>query len=190
MSTWSQGVWLRAKAAQFSGVLQRRKRDVQRLPGALALQIATAWLIAATAGCASEVPRPAHTAHAWSDFQEVNSPPPVPRPEEVGEAPTDEAVWVDGYWVSRGGIWTWRDGGWVHAPAGSRLAEWKIVYDRRGRMLYAPSSWRDVHGQVMDPPAFLDEKHQKRQQRRAKRRAKRREKRLRQRELMNPTSAP
>lgn len=42
----------------------------------------------------------------------------------------------------------------------------------------------------MDPPAFLDEKHQKRQLRRAKRRAKRREKRLRQRELMQPTSAP
>ncbi|MCA9626948.1 MAG: hypothetical protein KC766_04760 [Myxococcales bacterium] len=150
----------------------------------LAARFASLCLAVATLGCSSELPRPALTAHAWSEFKEVESPPPVPRPEQISEAPEESAVWVDGSWVSRGGIWIWREGGWVIPPAGSRLAVWKIVYERSGRILYAPSTWRDARGQVMEAPAFLDEKHQKRRQRRAKRRERRREKRLRQRELM------
>lgn len=144
-------------------------------------RIASLCLCAALVACGSaDVPRPPLTAHAWSEFKEVDSPPPVPHPERIEEPPTESAVWVDGYWVSRGGIWIWRDGGWVNPPAGARIALWKVVYDRSGRIMYAPSTWRDAQGKAMDAPVFLDARHQKRRERRERRR----QQRLRQRELM------
>jgi len=46
----------------------------------------------------------------------VDAPPPPPRHVHVEARPG--YVWVDGYWVSRGAHWAWRDGHWERGRPG------------------------------------------------------------------------
>lgn len=64
----------------------------------------------------------------------VDAPPPPPRPVYV--QPRAGFLWVDGYWVSRGGRWAWRDGYWVRSRPGHGYVQ--------GRWIKASGRWHWV----------------------------------------------
>jgi hypothetical protein len=106
------------------------------------------------AGCAASQPTPELGTHPRSDFTIVDYPPPAALVEVVPEAPSPEAVWVDGQWRWRGRYWVWRRGGWVN-PRGLVYAPPELRYRKNGRMLYSESTWRDAAGRRVDDPPFL-----------------------------------
>lgn len=81
--------------------------------------------------------------------------PPVPLPELVGEPPSSDASWVDGSWHWRSGAWLWEPGGWLEVPRGVKISLWKIGYLPDGRYVYAPTSWYAADGQLIAPPKYL-----------------------------------
>lgn len=109
----------------------------------------------AVMGCGISVQEPPRTQHRAADFEEVPYPPPAALAELVPPAPNDDAVWVDGEWEFRGSFYGWRRGGWVLAPRGARYAPWRIVFQRDGRLLFAPGAWYDEHGRRIEPPPVI-----------------------------------
>lgn len=68
----------------------------------------------------------------------VDAPPPPPHVVQVDTRPG--MVWVDGWWVSSGGRWVWRDGYWVRARPGHIYVQGNWVH-RAGRWHWVEPRW-------------------------------------------------
>src|ERR1019366_3656594 len=80
--------------------------------------------------------------------------PPPARVEIVPARPTTLAVWVDGEWIWRRGRWAWLTGRWVMAPAGAVFSPWVSERGAAGRLWFAPGTWRDARGAIIDLPSL------------------------------------
>jgi hypothetical protein len=104
------------------------------------------------------VPRPDHVQIKAEDYVAVPFEPRTP-PVEILPAKPEHAghvVWADGGWEWAEDRYRWQAGAWVAPPAGAKRARWVIV--RRpedGQLFFAPSSWRDASGRVIDAPEPL-----------------------------------
>ncbi len=65
------------------------------------------------------------------------------------------AVWVDGEWTLRRGRWAWKLGRWLVPPPGARFAPWAFVRATDGTPTFAPGTFVDVSGKVIDEPPPL-----------------------------------
>lgn len=102
--------------------------------------------------CAPSLRHPPYVGQPSAALEAVDRPPPPARVEIVPARPSPEAVWIDGEWLWRRGRWAWLPGRWVLAPAGTSFAPWAFVRGADGKLWYAPGSWRDANGAVVDPP--------------------------------------
>jgi hypothetical protein len=71
----------------------------------------------------------------------VSGPPPQPvREVPPPPAPSQQAVWVAGYWHWTGLQYTWIPGHWERAPPG---ASWRAPHYsiREGTYFYEPGGW-------------------------------------------------
>lgn len=71
----------------------------------------------------------------------VSGPPPAPVREDRPAAPSNNAVWVAGYWHWTGMQYAWIPGHWDAPPPG---ATWSApVYSiRDGKYVYETGGWR------------------------------------------------
>lgn len=102
--------------------------------------------------CGRSVPHPTYAPQATSALKQVDMPPPPGRVESVPPAPPG-AVWVDGEWAWRRSRWAWSPGRWVVAPPGSTFAPWAFTRAPDGSLWYAPGTWHDAKGAVLEAPA-------------------------------------
>ena len=109
----------------------------------------------ALSACGGSLPEPELGRHRPTDFSEVPYPPPAALVETVPPRPDDRAVWVDGYWEFAQDSYVWRRGGWMHAPAGARMAPWAARYTPDGRLLFAKTIWFDARGEPLPDPEAL-----------------------------------
>jgi hypothetical protein len=101
--------------------------------------------------CSSSLPTPPVAQHPASAFVEVPYPPPAALAEtRVKQPKQTEVVWIDGDWTFRGSAFAWQRGGWVVAPKGARYARSRVVYERDGRVRFAPATWYDASGEALD----------------------------------------
>lgn len=114
-----------------------------------------AWLVAATGCGVTTLPSPPFAPHPTSALAEVPFPPPPARVEKVPPSPSARAAWIDGEWTFRGRKWMWIRGRWVEPPVGARYSPWAIVRDKEGTLWEARGTWRDAHGEEIDPPKPL-----------------------------------
>lgn len=71
----------------------------------------------------------------------------------VPDAPSAEAVWIDGEWTWRGNRWAWKRGRWVVAPRGAHFSPWTGTRDEDGVFFFAEGRWRDASGgDLPEPP--------------------------------------
>lgn len=68
----------------------------------------------------------------------VDAPPPPPRYVQAEARPGH--VWVQGYWVHRGGDWHWNDGHYVEARPGYRYVSGQWI-KRAGRWHWVEGRW-------------------------------------------------
>ena len=108
----------------------------------------------ALAACGARLPTPPYAPQLTSALAQVPYPPPPARVETVPPQPRADAVWIDGSWEWRR-RWVWRVGGWVVAPRGAAYAPWVAVRGADGTLFFAPATWRDAHGNEIDPPPVL-----------------------------------
>jgi hypothetical protein len=106
---------------------------------------------AATAGCTRSLSQPKYSAQPTSALTVVDVPPPPGRVEAIPDAPAG-AVWVDGEWTWRRARWAWSPGRWVVAPSGATFSPWAFVRGPDGTLWYAPGTWRDAKGAVLEAP--------------------------------------
>jgi hypothetical protein len=117
----------------------------------------TLVLVVCSWSCSERLPvPPAGPPHPANDYVDVPYPPPPARAEIVPQAPKRGAVWVDGQWSWQLNRWLWRAGGWVFVPPGATFAPWDVYVDPDGRVRYAPATWRDAKGNVIDAPPVLE----------------------------------
>lgn len=131
-------------------------RNVVRRP-ALVLGI----LATVAVGCGSSLPQPVTAPHPESAWMEVPYPPPPAHVEEVPPRPRDDAIWTDGSWLWEGNRWAWDPGGWVVLARGERLCPWETRRTPRGKLEFAPSTWRDASGKELEPPRKIAEAAQR-----------------------------
>jgi hypothetical protein len=105
--------------------------------------------------CVDSLPHPPYVANATSMLAPIASGPPPGRVEVVPPRPADADAWVDGEWILRHARWYWLLGRWVKVPAGARYSPWVVVRATDGTLFYAPSSWRDAHGELEAAPPPL-----------------------------------
>ena len=72
----------------------------------------------------------------------ASTPPPPVRVEVRGYAPGPGFVWIDGYWVSRGGSYSWAPGRWDRPPRGRSTWATGHWENRHGRYYYRDGHWR------------------------------------------------
>ena len=72
----------------------------------------------------------------------ASAPPPPPRIERYGPAPSPYHVWINGYWGYAGSRYGWTPGYWARPPR--RNARWEEGrWDRDGRgYRYRKGYWR------------------------------------------------
>jgi len=116
----------------------------------IALLVTLGWALAC-----SSLPTPAAATHPDGAFVEVPYPPPAALVEVVTKRPDKESVWVDGNWVWRGRYYVWRRGGWLHAPAGAKYADWQAHLADDGRLLFASGAWYDAEQRAVTAPRVL-----------------------------------
>jgi hypothetical protein len=107
------------------------------IPAAL---IALAALIAApTPAAPRQAPRPP-ASPVPGVRMDTGGPPPAPLADPRGEAPSADAVWIDGYWQWSADKWSWVRGEWTVPPC-------------RPACTWVPARWTsDAHGQVFHEP--------------------------------------
>ncbi|HWA74055.1 MAG TPA: hypothetical protein VG937_17050 [Polyangiaceae bacterium] len=89
--------------------------------------------------------------HPKSAYSEVPYPPPAALAETVTPRPSQSgAVWVEGGWEFRGKTYSWQRGGWTLPPANARFARSDVSYPLDGRVLFAPGTWYDDKGNILD----------------------------------------
>ena len=94
---------------------------------------------------------------AASDYVPVPFSPRAPPVEFVPPKPAPDAVWVDGSWEWYGRRYGWRFGSWVVPPSNTRHARWVVVRRREdGQLFFAPSTWKDTSGKLIEDPAFVN----------------------------------
>ena len=68
------------------------------------------------------------------------APPPL-RTEKHGNAPFQNAVWIDGHWAWSDGHYVWQGGRWEHVHAGARAWQ-QGAWSRKGDSWYwTPGKW-------------------------------------------------
>jgi hypothetical protein len=72
----------------------------------------------------------------------VSGMPPEPLYEQMGVAPGDGYVWIDGYWHWNGVEWVWVGGRWEEQQDGYVYVEPYYNYVD-GAYVYTPGYWRD-----------------------------------------------
>ena len=106
--------------------------------------------------CGAMLPHPRYVQQPSDALQVVGVAPPPARVENVPPQPKERgAVWIDGEWTWRRGRWAWTLGRWVVPPAGAGYAPWAFQRAADGTLYFAPGSWRDTGGQVIDRPPQL-----------------------------------
>jgi len=93
--------------------------------------------------CAPTTPTPALASHSLDNPITVPYPPPTPRVEELGERPSETAVWVDGQWRFTGGGYAWSPGAWVEPRPGWAYAPPTLVRLRNGELVYYEGQWKE-----------------------------------------------
>jgi len=89
------------------------------------------------------------------DYIAVPFSPRAPPVEFVPPSPSKGAVWVDGTWEWTTDRYVWRFGAWMIPPSGARRSRWVVV--RRaddGQLFFAPSTWKDANGKLIDDRSF------------------------------------
>jgi hypothetical protein len=113
-------------------------------------------VVSACAACsAATLPSPPYTPQPTSALAEVPYPPPPGRVEMVPARPSTNATWIDGEWTWRGKKWLWIKGRWVTPPTGAKYSPWALVRSSDGTLWEARGTWRDAHGEELDPPKPL-----------------------------------
>ncbi len=59
---------------------------------------------------------PVATAHAQVSFGIHIGEPPAPRAYRVAPRPSNEYIWVEGYWYPQGSRYQWHQGYWTRPP--------------------------------------------------------------------------
>lgn len=100
--------------------------------------------LAVLAGCPPLLPTPETTHHRGDTFVRVPYPPPAAQVELVPPQPSEDAVWVDGFyrWTGRDYIWT--PGDWVVPEAGLKYAPPMAVRLDDGSLVYYEGKWRRI----------------------------------------------
>src|SRR4051794_18863505 len=80
---------------------------------------------------------PAAAANAQVTFGIHIGEPPAPRPYRVAPQPTQDSLWVEGYWYPEGSRYRWHDGYWTRPPYEG--AYWVEPYHAGDR--YYPGRW-------------------------------------------------
>jgi len=112
-------------------------------------------LAAASLSCAPHLPGPPSVPQPSAAFEDVPYPPPPARIEYIPDAPRSDAKWVDGEWRWQASGWHWQRGGWYDVPPATSFARWATKRAPDGRLLFAPSTWRDGRGQEAPLPGLL-----------------------------------
>lgn len=103
------------------------------------------WLILILlVGCVPRTPTPPTTSHEDDVPMPVPYPPPAPRVEELGERPSETALWVDGQWHWDGAGYAWQSGTWIEPRSGWRYAPPTLVRRRNGELLYYEGVWKEI----------------------------------------------
>jgi len=102
--------------------------------------------------CAPALHHPTYAPQPSDALVAVTQPPPPARVEVLPVRPSEQAVWVDGQWVWRRGRWAWLSGRWVAPPQGAVFLPWVFVRGADGHLWYAPGTWHDAAGAVIQPP--------------------------------------
>ncbi len=108
---------------------------------ALTTAAAVAVVVASLTACAPRVPVPEVGDHEGVVPMPVPYPPPAARAEIVPPRPHDDGLWVDGYWMWRGGSYAWNAGRWVRPGPAMVYARASVVRLRSGELLYYPPRW-------------------------------------------------
>lgn len=101
--------------------------------------------------CAPQTPGPPVAPHTGEPPVPVPYPPPTPRVQEIGQRPSETAVYVDGQWRWDGGGYAWLNGAWVEPRPGWAYAPPTLVRLRNGELLYYEGKWRQ-QSSPDDPP--------------------------------------
>jgi hypothetical protein len=98
------------------------------------------WLLA-TAACAPRVRVAEPASHEGDTPIPVPYPPPAAKSEMIPPPHSDEAVWVDGYWMWKGSGYSWNAGRWVVPGPGMAYAPAILVRLRNGDLVFYPPKW-------------------------------------------------
>lgn len=101
------------------------------------------------------LPHPPYVKHPTAALEEVPYPAPPPLVENVPDAPSKTAVWVDGEWRYSAGQWRWSRGSWVAPSAGLAFSPAVEVRGLDGTLYFAPGTWRNATGEAVDDPEPL-----------------------------------
>jgi hypothetical protein len=115
------------------------------------------WAIVGCAlvACSSRIPHPSYTARSTTELVEADYPPPPARVEFVPEAPSGDAVWLNGEWSWTGRRWGWKPGGWVSPPKGAAYSRGAVVRRQDGKLFTSTSRWQGPDGGEIPAPPFL-----------------------------------
>lgn len=91
--------------------------------------------IGTMSGCVAGFQTPGIGVYADTGYIELD--PPALQREEIGIAPYNGYIWIDGYWMWNGGRYQWQRGHWEAPRQGYRWAPHR--WEREGR------GWRQ-HG--------------------------------------------
>lgn len=95
----------------------------------------------AALGCPARVPTAPEGSHEGDMPVPVPYPPPAARAEVIPPQPSENAVWVDGYWMWKGSDYSWNAGRWVRPGPGTVYAPAMVVRRRNGELLFYPPKW-------------------------------------------------
>lgn len=85
----------------------------------------------------------------------VTHPPPAALPEVVSEAPSESALWLDGYWRWEGDEWVWVRGGWVREEPDLLLVRARFWYGEKGVLKFSDRAWINSTGELREQPEVL-----------------------------------
>jgi hypothetical protein len=136
-------------------LLTRPEDEMRPSRTVLRASVLAACTVLAACSSAAQRPGPTLIAQPRAAFVPVPYPPPPARVEVVPAAPRPDAIWIGGEWDYRFRRWIWTYGRWIIPPSGARYARWKLVRDVRGEISFAPGSWRDAGGEVIEAPPAL-----------------------------------
>ena len=96
---------------------------------------------AGAVACAERVRVPEVASHNGDTPVLVPYPPPAARAEVIPQAPSEEALWVDGYWMWKGTTYSWYAGRWVKPGPGMGYAPAEVVRLRDGNLMFYAPKW-------------------------------------------------